>query len=447
MREILLAFLLAAGVSPGAESPPVRSSDSIEILTPVVEAALGEKTLQEFLHQHPFSDDEAMAQRVEQVGRRVAAASDRPTLTAAFHVVEGTEPQAYSFPGGTVCLSEGLVRMASDDDQLAFAIAHELAHVALRHHVAQLQTRWLVSDQPAAAQQLLDVILGRLGRAAEIEADRHGALYAVRAGYRYKAAYAALAGLRATPTPRQDATHPEIDQRVSELQDFEGEISKCLQAFNQGVRDLERGAYDDAVSNLTLFVAQFPGSLSGRVDLGAAYLGRARARTGSPDGLAEPFPLLPDPGVTLRADSARALSDVAQAAAHFQAALRLYADHPVALAGMGMVALRRGDLEEARRQLERARSLDTANVEIAICRGNVDYVSGRPREAAAMYAQVLQLRPGWWPALQNLALAYEAAGDQEDACRTWALAGDDPARADLVVQRRTLLICPPAPNH
>jgi predicted Zn-dependent protease len=417
------------------------SPDDVHVLTPVVEAALGEKSLQEFLRQHTLSEDVALAQRVERVGRKVAAAGDRPNLTAVFYVVEGNELQAYSFPGGAVCVSTGLVRAMQDDDALAFALAHELAHVALRHHVAQLQTRWLGAGETEATQELLDVIVGRLGRASEIEADRHGALYAVRAGYRYKAAYNVLAALRTVPTPRQDVIHPEIDQRVAELHDFENEIGKCLRAFDQGVRDLQNGAYDDAVSNLTLFVAQFPGSLSGRVDLGAAYLGRARSRAGSPDGLAEPFPLLPDPGVTLRADSARSLSDVAQAAAHFDAALRLYADHPVALAGVGVVALRRGELDEARRLLNSARALDPGSADLALCRGNVDYVGGQPREAVVQYTQALQLRPGWWPALQNLALAYEAAGDTAGACGTWALVAKEPAREDLATQKRLLLTC------
>jgi predicted Zn-dependent protease len=438
---VLFGILYAAGsaVKP-ASSPP--TAEPIAGLTPAVEAALGQKTLDEFLSSHTLSDDPSLALRVERIGRKVAAASDRPTVEAVFYVVRGSEPQAYSFPGGTVCVTEGVVRLLTDDGELAFTIAHELAHVALRHQVARLQTRWLVAGGPPTTQELLDAILGRLDRAAEIEADRHGALYALRAGFRYTASYEALKRLDHALKQDEDAMHPEFEQRIEELRRFEREITRCLAAFNQGVRDIEAGAYDDAVANLSLFVAEFPGSIGGRVNLGAAYLGRARARSGTPDGLAEPFPILPDPGVTLRGGGSRAFSDIAQAAAHFDAALRLDGDHPIALAGSGIVALRRGDFEEARRRLARAHELDAENPEILICAGNVEFGAHEYAEAGALYTQALALRPRWASALQNLALAYEASGQRESACATWTLEGNDPARADLAAQRRATLGCP-----
>ena len=72
---ILLAFT-------GALASPQMAPEDIGVLTPVVEAALGERALKEFLQTHPLSDGPALAERVERVGRRVAAASDRPSAVA-----------------------------------------------------------------------------------------------------------------------------------------------------------------------------------------------------------------------------------------------------------------------------------------------------------------------------------------------------------------------------
>ena len=36
------------------------------------------------------------------------------------------------------------------------------------------------------------------------------------------------------------------------------------------------------------------------MNLGAAYLARLRRRSGTPEGLGEPLPILPDPGVVIR---------------------------------------------------------------------------------------------------------------------------------------------------
>ena len=71
--------------------------------------------------------------------------------------------------------------------QLAFAIAHELAHINLRHHVARLRSQRLVETGGTEHEALLRAIKNQLDREAEMEADRFGALYAVRAGFRYTA--------------------------------------------------------------------------------------------------------------------------------------------------------------------------------------------------------------------------------------------------------------------
>lgn len=109
-------------------------------------------------------------------------------------VFEEPLPNAYALPGGKILVSEGLIKLAeADDDALAFALAHELAHVELYHSAAVYQRLW-------ATQGWLDPAWGPLlaftrhatSATQELEADRLGAALAQRAGFSLDAAEALL---------------------------------------------------------------------------------------------------------------------------------------------------------------------------------------------------------------------------------------------------------------
>ena len=68
------------------------------------------------------------------MGRNLAAQSSRPTLEWTFGVLK--EPHVFnaaSAPGGYVFVTRGLLATVEDEAQLAGVLAHEIAHVNLRH--------------------------------------------------------------------------------------------------------------------------------------------------------------------------------------------------------------------------------------------------------------------------------------------------------------------------
>lgn len=78
--------------------------------------------------------DQELERYVNLVGRNLAAQSSRPTLEWTFGVLK--EPHAFnaaSAPGGYVFVTRGLLSAVEDEAQLAGALAHEIAHVNLRH--------------------------------------------------------------------------------------------------------------------------------------------------------------------------------------------------------------------------------------------------------------------------------------------------------------------------
>ena len=105
-------------------------------------------------------------------------------------VFEEPQPNAYALPGGKILVSEGLIKLAeADDDALAFALAHELAHVELYHSAAVYQRLWATQgwSEPAWGP-LLALTRHATSATQELEADRLGAALAQRAGFRLDAA-------------------------------------------------------------------------------------------------------------------------------------------------------------------------------------------------------------------------------------------------------------------
>jgi predicted Zn-dependent protease len=419
-----LAFVVAVALGAGeastrsfvaAEAPPPPTPG------PAGEVVLGERALQQFLAARRQSEDANLSLRVSRIGYSLARVSDRPDLLYSFLVVTGPELDAYSFVGGTVCLTEDLVRLYSSDDELAFAIAHELAHVALRHVVSEA-----VFQTALEAGRATDAEAARslYGQTAELEADRYGALYVCRAGLKFSASIDALNRLaRAGPGVGEDRRHPAFVERVKVLTRVQGELVHSIEAFDRGKAALAGNRVGEAVDMFTIFAASFPQSVAGQVNLGSSYLARARSRGAGTAELEEVVPFLPDPGVTVRGTPP--VVDLQRAQARFKSALSIRPDEPVASLGLAVTLVRLGDFEAARQEIERLVGRTGKQPDAMLILGNAEYLAGDPRRAAERYDEALRLRPGWPAAVKNLALAEDAAGNRTRARELWGTLLDD----------------------
>jgi predicted Zn-dependent protease len=102
---------------------------------------------------------------------------------------------AFALPGGNVYLLAGTLGFVQSDDELAAVIAHEIAHVDLRHCIERHQHRaWSRRYRLETAGGLADLLrlplLASYSKDQETEADVHGVRLLHRAGFD------ALAGAR-----------------------------------------------------------------------------------------------------------------------------------------------------------------------------------------------------------------------------------------------------------
>lgn len=76
--------------------------------------------------------------RVTKLGESLAPHSAAQGVSWVFLVEESAAVDSFSVPSGTVLVTRGLVDLATSDAQLAGALAHEMAHVTLRHQLKSL---------------------------------------------------------------------------------------------------------------------------------------------------------------------------------------------------------------------------------------------------------------------------------------------------------------------
>src|SRR6185295_3552984 len=72
----------------------------------------------------------AMLQRV---GKKIAAAANKPEYQWQFVLLESPEKNAFCLPGGKVAVYTGILSVAQNEAGLATVLGHEVAHATARH--------------------------------------------------------------------------------------------------------------------------------------------------------------------------------------------------------------------------------------------------------------------------------------------------------------------------
>ena len=210
---LLLALLVTAQASCGrltggrGESlhgdarPAPHFRPGFNLFSPAQDVELGEQSAREIARQVPLLRDERVVSYVRQLGARLAAKAPGENFPYQFHVVATREVNAFALPGGFIFVNAGTLSAAKNEGELAGVMAHEIAHVALRHGTNQASKAYLAKagigvlgalagDNPnlqATVEAIggagANVLFLRFGRTAERQADLEGARLMAAAGY------------------------------------------------------------------------------------------------------------------------------------------------------------------------------------------------------------------------------------------------------------------------
>jgi len=142
-------------------------------------------------------------------------------------LIERPEFQAYTMGGREIIFYRGLIEMLSDDE-LAFVIGHELAHIAIGH-IGQKRSRDVVNVPLAESQNRYGDFFSI---ANEEEADLLAIIYSYRAGYSPHAAVNMWSKLSSEDKPALydlfTATHPSVKNRAALLATVVNNFDKTI---------------------------------------------------------------------------------------------------------------------------------------------------------------------------------------------------------------------------
>ena len=162
-------------VDPFWQSPLFERRWALASLSPQEEVRFGQVLHDLILHFNKTVDEGPWLRRVEEAAAPLLEARARKEIPYTFTVLAAEEPNAFSHPGGFVYVSKGLFDLFGEDEEAAlqFALAHEIAHVDLRHAQACLTDKGIEEQAKGTLQQLYFVILPlAYPDSLEFQADR-----------------------------------------------------------------------------------------------------------------------------------------------------------------------------------------------------------------------------------------------------------------------------------
>lgn len=220
--------------------------------------SLGLQAFEEMLKNEPLSTDQELIRKVEEIGRRIAAASGQD-FDWEFKVFENKEMvNAFCLPGGKVGVYTGIIPVSQTNAGLAAVIGHEVAHAVLKHGAERMsqslasQVGLGLAGITLTDSKYRDAIMAALGigvqvgialpysRLQEREADMLGLKYMAMAGYDPAEAVALwerMAGLENGAPPEFLSTHPNPASRAAYLR---GQLPKVMPIYQNSKRQVTR---------------------------------------------------------------------------------------------------------------------------------------------------------------------------------------------------------------
>jgi predicted Zn-dependent protease len=241
MTSRLITLSLAALVALAAcARNPVTGRRQLALVSAEQEIALGKQAAGEIADSIGRYPDPKLQAYVEGIGKRLAAASERPELPWSFTVLDDPTVNAFALPGGPVFVTRGILSHMNSEAELAAVLGHEIGHITARHSVDQISKAQLAQlglgvgmifsedlrqyGQVAGAG--LQLMFLKFGRDAERQSDELGFKYMVGQGYDpremanvFTTLERASAQAGAGRVPEWLSTHPDPGNRAEKARE------------------------------------------------------------------------------------------------------------------------------------------------------------------------------------------------------------------------------------
>ncbi len=203
----------------------------VRFLTEATEIRIGRRASRRFERRNSLVEDVAVQEYVDRIAQTIATSSG-VTVPVTIKVVDATEVNAVSFPGGFLYVSRGLILEVDDEAEIAAVLAHEIAHVVTRDGLRNNRNVGmdfggdpLIIEFPDGAEanvfeRDLTVLETSPRSLREIDADERAMHYLQGAGYNPRSLLGFLEMMQAEEAiglgevPPMFQTHPALAERI-----------------------------------------------------------------------------------------------------------------------------------------------------------------------------------------------------------------------------------------
>lgn len=174
---------------------PVTGRQESTMFDDKAEVQWGNNMANEIKAQKKIIYNSELNEPLQKLGEQIAQKSHRNYLQYHFYIVDEDAINAVALPGGHIFVNKGLLEKC-DEDQVAFVLAHEIAHINARHGVKILEASLGFSifsialaaasknDEAAnSAKQIYDILSRGYSRGDELLADSLAIGYVSGSGY------------------------------------------------------------------------------------------------------------------------------------------------------------------------------------------------------------------------------------------------------------------------
>ncbi len=286
MKKLLLAFIFVLcvvfGITPPAQAGMISLEQEIE---------MGRETAKSLEAQYGLYQDDAMQERVNRIGQRLAAVSGRTEIAYSFKVLNHNEVNALACPGGFIYVFKGLIDFMPSDTELAGVLGHEVGHVAKKHTVNSIEKQlWttlalIVATGGRGGMSLIgaaqQALFAGYSRTDERGADKEGFYNTVNAGFNpYSMLITAnkledLAEQGGGASYGLFSSHPEPVERVKRIQKYlkEYDITPLVVLNENGVATIKE---DDWTFNISQDIGSTKAEYRAYMLAGSLWVARQR---------------------------------------------------------------------------------------------------------------------------------------------------------------------------
>ncbi|MDR0525358.1 MAG: M48 family metalloprotease [Spirochaetaceae bacterium] len=214
-------------------------------ITPEEEYYIGRAVAANITAKYAILDNPGLTGYVNKICGALTINSEKPEIFNGYHVriLDSDEINAFATSGGHIFITKGFLGATASEDGLAAVIAHEVAHIQLRHAAKQIEDLRFVqqlSDVAGKAADALNIeqdtkvfadsvnsVVDKLmtngySQSQELEADSMALALLAGAGYTPSALVEVLNTLKSQQSSAQldlglEKTHPSPDIRLANV--------------------------------------------------------------------------------------------------------------------------------------------------------------------------------------------------------------------------------------